>query len=94
MKKTTSSFEISIDNIVERHEEITKNNQIDNLLTKLKLNYKKNTIMKNKLLLLAVLASSFTFAQQGAFSEVTIQNPSPILYLKRSTNDGGFIRGI
>jgi hypothetical protein len=94
MKKTTFSFEISIDNIVKRHEEITKNNQIDNLLAKLKLNYKKNTIMKNKLLLLAVLASSFTFAQQGAFSEVTIQNPSPILYLKRSTNDGGFIRGI
>ncbi|MEJ5050430.1 hypothetical protein WH221_11350 [Chryseobacterium culicis] len=50
--------------------------------------------MKKKLLSLALLASSFVFAQQGAFSEVTIQNPSPILYLKRSTNDGGFIRGI
>jgi len=50
--------------------------------------------MKKILIIAGILAVQLSFAQQGAFSEVTIQNPSPILYLKRSTNDGGFIRGI
>ncbi|KYH06647.1 MULTISPECIES: hypothetical protein [Chryseobacterium] len=51
--------------------------------------------MKTKLLSMALLASSFVFSQQAqTFSEVTIQNYSPLLYLKRSVNDGGFIRGI
>jgi len=44
---------------------------------------------------MALLVSSFAFSQQAqTFSEVTVQNYSPILYLKRSVNDGGFIRGI
>lgn len=44
---------------------------------------------------MALLVSSFAFSQQAqTFSEVTIQNYSPLLYLKRSVNDGGFIRGI
>lgn len=51
-------------------------------------------MMKKILFIAGILAAQLSFAQQGAFSEVTIQNPSPILYLKRSTNDGGFIRGI
>lgn len=51
--------------------------------------------MKRKLLSLALLASSLVFAQQQqTFSEVTIQGYSPTLYLKRSVNDGGFVRGI
>lgn len=51
--------------------------------------------MKTKLFSLAILASSFVFAQQQqTFSEVTIQAYSPTLYLKRSVNDGGFVRGI
>lgn len=50
--------------------------------------------MKKILFIAGILAAQLSFAQQGAFSAVTIQNPSPILYLKRSTNDGGFIRGI
>ncbi|BFO68634.1 hypothetical protein [Chryseobacterium sp. KCF3-3] len=51
-------------------------------------------MMKKILFIAGILAAQLSFAQQGAFSAVTIQNPSPILYLKRSTNDGGFIRGI
>lgn len=51
--------------------------------------------MKTKLFSMALLVSSFAFSQQAqTFSEVTIQNYSPLLYLKRSVNDGGFIRGI
>ncbi|WP_228410049.1 hypothetical protein [Chryseobacterium viscerum] len=51
--------------------------------------------MKTKLFSMVLLASSFAFSQQAqTFSEVTIQNYSPLLYLKRSVNDGGFIRGI
>lgn len=50
--------------------------------------------MKKILFIAGILAAQLSFAQQGVFSEVTIQNYSPILYLKRSVNDGGFIRGI
>ncbi|PWN70087.1 hypothetical protein C1631_008815 [Chryseobacterium phosphatilyticum] len=50
--------------------------------------------MKKKLLSLALLASSFVFAQQTTFPEVTVQSYSPTVYLKRNTNDGGFTRGI
>nr|WP_315032775.1 hypothetical protein [uncultured Chryseobacterium sp.] len=50
--------------------------------------------MKTKLLSMALLASTFAIAQQTTFSEVTIQNYSPTLYLKRGTNDGGFFRGV
>lgn len=43
---------------------------------------------------MALLASSsFAFAQQ-TFSSVTIQTYSPLLYLKRDTNQGGYIQGI
>lgn len=50
--------------------------------------------MKKILFIAGILATQLSFAQQGVFSDVTIQSPSPVLYLKRSTNDGGFIRGI
>ena len=51
--------------------------------------------MKKTLFSMVLLVSSFVFSQQAqTFSEVTIQNYSPILYLKRSINDGGFVRGI
>lgn len=50
--------------------------------------------MKKILFIAGILGAQLSFAQQGVFSDVTIQSPSPILYLKRSTNDGGFIRGI
>lgn len=51
--------------------------------------------MKKILFTITLWVSSFAFSQQAqTFSEVTIQNYSPVLYLKRSTNDGGFIRGI
>ena len=50
--------------------------------------------MKKILFIAGILVAQLSFAQQGVFSDVTIQSPSPILYLKRSTNDGGFIRGI
>ncbi|MEJ5052572.1 hypothetical protein WH221_22290 [Chryseobacterium culicis] len=51
--------------------------------------------MKTKLFSMALLVSSFAFSQQAqTFSQVTIQSTSPILYLKRSTNETGFIRGI
>ncbi|MGH1519545.1 hypothetical protein [Chryseobacterium sp. JK1] len=44
---------------------------------------------------LALLASSFVFAQQQqTFTEVTVLSYSPTIFLKRSVNDGGFIRGI
>lgn len=51
--------------------------------------------MKTQLFSMALLVSSLAFSQQAqTFSEVTIQAYSPTLYLKRSVNDGGFIRGI
>lgn len=51
--------------------------------------------MKTKLFSIALLtASSLAFSQQQIFSEVTIENYSPTLYLKRNANDGGFVRGI
>ncbi|MCE4065822.1 hypothetical protein LXM63_12010 [Chryseobacterium gleum] len=51
--------------------------------------------MKKKLFSMALLVSSLAFSQQAqTFSEVTIQAYSPTLYLKRSVNDGGFVRGI
>lgn len=50
--------------------------------------------MKKIIFIAGILAAQLSFAQQGAFSEVVIQSTSPILYLKRSTNETGFIRGI
>nr|WP_315026461.1 hypothetical protein [uncultured Chryseobacterium sp.] len=50
--------------------------------------------MKQKLIAIAILATSFMFAQQTTFPEVTIQSYSPTLYLKRNVDTGGFTRGI
>ncbi|PWW29952.1 hypothetical protein [Chryseobacterium sp. AG844] len=51
--------------------------------------------MKTQLFSMALLVSSLAFSQQAqTFSEVTVQAYSPTIYLKRSVNDGGFIRGI
>lgn len=50
--------------------------------------------MKKIIFIAGILGAQLSFAQQGAFSEVVIQSTSPILYLKRSTNETGFIRGI
>ncbi|WP_246008718.1 hypothetical protein [Chryseobacterium lactis] len=50
--------------------------------------------MKRKLLPLALLFSSFVFAQQQIFPDITIQSYSPTLFLKRNTDEGGFTRGI
>lgn len=51
--------------------------------------------MKTQLFSIALLVSSLAFSQQAqTFSEVTVQAYSPTIYLKRSVNDGGFIRGI
>jgi hypothetical protein len=49
--------------------------------------------MKQKLVAIAILASSCMFAQT-TFPEVTVQSYSPTLYLKRNTDIGGFTRGI
>lgn len=49
--------------------------------------------MKTKLLL-ALVTSSFVFAQQQPVPDITVQSYSPTLYLKRNTDIGGFTRGI
>ncbi|WP_051887328.1 hypothetical protein [Chryseobacterium piperi] len=51
--------------------------------------------MKSKLFLpILMLGTSFTFAQQQTFPSVTIESYSPRLFLKRNTDNGGFVRGI
>ncbi|UOU96845.1 hypothetical protein MUU74_10095 [Chryseobacterium daecheongense] len=49
--------------------------------------------MKRILFLAGTLLTHFVFGQQ-TFSSVTIQNYSPILLLKRSTDSGGYIQGV
>ncbi|WP_228463864.1 MULTISPECIES: hypothetical protein [Chryseobacterium] len=51
--------------------------------------------MKLKLLSVALLvSSSFVLAQQQPVPDITIESYSPMLYLKRNTDIGGFVRGI